>query len=92
MDDKTGGPAFPGKEFKTEKINDGIEGHPIYRTVKFMAYTPGMTLRDWFAGMALQGMMSNGFMPRAAKNELDEWNWAQASYRLADAMLKERES
>lgn len=51
----------------------------------------GMTLRDWFAGMALQGYLSSfagledaGF-PSSAKCAL-------LAYRIADAMLREREA
>jgi hypothetical protein len=45
----------------------------------------GMSLRDYFAAKAMQGMMAN------------TWNqnyeaWAKHAYMLADAMLKERES
>ncbi len=48
----------------------------------------GMTLRDWFAGQALAGLMTN---PRAAlpygKTEL---TIEEAAYMAADAMLIER--
>lgn len=45
----------------------------------------GMTLRDWFAGMALQGMYGN-----------DNWHHSSCedmtsdAYKMADAMLKAR--
>jgi hypothetical protein len=43
----------------------------------------GMTLRDYFAGKAMQGMLAN------------KWNqnydsWAQHAYMMADAMITER--
>jgi len=44
----------------------------------------GMTLRDWFAGQALQGILAgtrNGDKPA---------NWAKAAYLIADAMIKAR--
>ena len=43
----------------------------------------GMTLRDWFAGQALAGIISLG----------DNTNWdddANCAYRAADAMLEAR--
>lgn len=50
----------------------------------------GMTLRDWFAGQALAGILSTnarvywaGLDPAASA--------ATVSYRMADAMLKARE-
>ena len=50
--------------------------------------TQGMTLRDYFAAKAMQDFAIN----LGAKSD-DEWfdQAAQASYRLADAMLKARE-
>jgi len=46
----------------------------------------GMTLRDYFAAKALQGLLSN----RNAEAAIDEF--AAKSYRMADAMLKAREA
>jgi hypothetical protein len=43
----------------------------------------GMTLRDWFAGQALIGLLGEG---RWAEKIL-----AEHAYRTADAMLAERE-
>ena len=47
----------------------------------------GMSLRDWFAGQAIAGVMAN--------NEIDlesaDWSGCAAyAYELADAMLKAR--
>lgn len=53
--------------------------------------TPGMTLRDWFAGQALVGMVTSdrkskeGEDGNSARSRL-----ATASYRMADAMLEAR--
>ena len=43
----------------------------------------GMTLRDYFAAKAMQGMLANG--------ESGLQTLSQAAYILADAMLKARE-
>ena len=50
----------------------------------------GMTMRDYFAAKAMQGMLSangdaNGFL------EYEEKTVAKNAYKLADAMLKARE-
>lgn len=72
MDD--GGPAFPALEAIT---NTGAT------RVKH-----GMTLRDWFAGQALIGLMSDPGMRPA---NLDEFNhMALRLYQVANAMVKAR--
>jgi len=50
----------------------------------------GMTLRDYFAAKAMQGICahSGGASPVWAENNSDI---AEVSYELADAMLKARE-
>jgi hypothetical protein len=42
--------------------------------------TPGMELRDWFAGMVLQ----------ASCQENSEWEAARLAYAYADAMIEQR--
>jgi hypothetical protein len=44
----------------------------------------GMTLRDWYAGMAMQGMLAGREAP------LTPHEWATCAYALADAMIQER--
>jgi len=46
----------------------------------------GMTLRDYFAAKAMQGMMVEVEIPRASCNYI-----AKVAYEMADAMLKARE-
>jgi len=46
----------------------------------------GMTLRDYFAAKAMQGMYANGSFPTGIM--LDT---AKEAYEMADAMLKERD-
>ena len=54
--------------------------------------SPGMTLRDYFAGQALAGMLAHGtrYKPREGADR----NWhvaiADEAYELADAMLAAR--
>jgi hypothetical protein len=51
----------------------------------------GMTLRDWFAGQALAGLMANANMPFAPDYaECEPGQIADASYEIADAMLSAR--
>jgi hypothetical protein len=69
---KDGGPAFP------------INGH-IGSDGNFIELpTQGMTLRDYFAGQALAGMLAD---PSVGTTE----QTAECAYDMADAMLAARE-
>ena len=75
---KDGGPAFPVMEIGWDE--NVIPHRYVERVVG------GMSIRDWFAGMALQGQIIAD--QRAADNPEKAAEWAYAN---ADAMLKERE-
>ena len=67
-------------------INDGGPAFPFRHAVEDRVhYSPGMSLRDWYAGMAMQGMQGNPEYDRNTSSQL-----AQQSYVMADAMLKAR--
>lgn len=83
-----GGPAFP----HTELVQDicGPDGH-VNRHRVYPAM-PGMSLRDWFAGQALQQFANQRDYniwelkrSAAARAEI-----ATAAYNIADAMLAAR--
>lgn len=63
----TGGPAFPTAEF----IHDEV------------VHTGGMTLRDYFAAKAMQGLL-------AANVQASTERFAESAYKMADGMLKAR--
>jgi hypothetical protein len=68
---KDGGPAFPS-------VGEGFN-NPLYSA-------PGMSLRDWFAGQALAGLMAD------ENTEGFDWEFfARQSYAAADAMLSARQ-
>ena len=54
--------------------------------VKTGGYAKDITLRDHFAGLAMQGMLSSGNLPKSVSDE----ELADAAYTVADAMLEER--
>jgi hypothetical protein len=73
-----GGPAFPCHA--APAINGPMEH----------GFQPGMSLLDYFAAMALQGILSHGRLP-STMPELHKLHPAEAAYLMADAMLRERE-
>ncbi len=48
----------------------------------------GMTLRDYFAAKAMQGMFASGNLPQSVQDD----ELAFAAYNMADAMMKAREA
>ena len=81
-----GGSAFP--------VVEAIDSFPDSFDLHAVLSSPGMTLRDWFAGQALAGWMAgpsnthpgiDGPEGRGAQN-LARW-----SYAMADAMRAARE-
>lgn len=78
-----------------ESSKDGGPAFPVDPSTRVNA--PGMSLRDWFAGMALQGSLANNdFTSAVAKAVPDakkaNESFAIGAYALADAMLKAREA
>jgi hypothetical protein len=66
-----------GKKEMTKEEKEVIFGKPMMRD---------LTKREWFAGMALQGMLANASInvTNVYEEKISEW-----SFRQADAMLKE---
>jgi hypothetical protein len=50
-------------------------------------YRDGMTLRDYFAAQAMQGIMASGIYPTGII-----FDTAKEAYEMADAMMKAREA
>jgi len=78
----------------TEKINDGGPAFPVIlssENARDERISPivseGLTIRDWFAGMALQGFTAN----EQTCSEISNVETARLCYEVADAMLKARE-
>jgi len=79
-----GGPAFPSSE---ELVGVDSQG---YKTTGH-AVSHGMSLRDYIAVRALQGMIASD--PDYAKaDRTDRYTWATFAYAFAEAMLEVRKS
>ena len=66
----TSGPAFPS-------CSVAVGFDAVSRQV---IQTEGLTIRDWFAGQALIGLISSGIFTDANKE----------AYRIADSMIQQR--
>ena len=71
-----GGPAFPN-------VPDGAGD-------RWDNWDMGMTLRDYFAAKAMQGLLAGCPDDKAMRLEMNPKLWALASYNMADAMLAAR--
>lgn len=69
-----GGPVFPQYE------------KPIAPNVVEIGPQGGLTQRDWLAGLAMQGILSNGETTRGIGNP---YIVRKLSYEMADAMIVE---
>lgn len=78
MSTNNGGPAFP---FPASLYPDGSTHDPG---------DPGMSLRDYFAAKAMQGLMGRNWSECKVTDEELIAIWARSSYGMADAMMKER--
>ena len=79
MTNKTGGPAFPLHNHGTQTLG---------------MHLSGMTLRDYFAAKAMQGLIASPRMPAPAHHggtDVTDSMVADLAYKMADAMLKARE-
>ncbi len=72
MEPKDGGPAYPVSTWNNDTESREVMG--------------GMSLRDHFAGLAMQGLLANQDARLMTSTE-----YARIAYEHADAMLTERE-
>jgi hypothetical protein len=75
---KDGGPAFP------RPASEADRDCTVHRQV-------GMSLRDWFAGQALAGIIAAHANPAALSLPVRGASVSEDAYAFADAMLRVRE-
>ena len=78
---KTGGPAFPSGEQYRNGAGDLCGKSSLYE---------GMTLRDYFAAKAMQGILAHLENHMERFLDLHDEDIAKFAYRQADAMLEAR--
>ena len=82
-----GGSAFPRTGFYPHLRDHESHDALIEKMETLTQAESGMTLRDWFAGQALAGLIANEAIVKATSNPAER---AEAAYKAADAMLQER--
>lgn len=87
---KNGGPAFPLPFLLDESRNDGMGE---YVDAEDAGVPCGLTIRDYFAGQALAGLLANCYRRPDGEyaNSFHPNTIAHEAYVCADAMLKARE-
>jgi hypothetical protein len=70
------------------KTNTGGRAFPLVSDTYSAVRSEGMTLRDYFAAKAIQGMFASGNLPKSVQDD----ELASVAYEFADAMLKAREA
>jgi hypothetical protein len=78
---------------ETKKVDDGGSAFPDIRNAIDWKYQPGMTLRDYFAGMALQGILSNPTTSttklfKTSEGFMNSEMIAECAYEQADSMIR----
>ena len=78
-------------------MTEELENIPAFPCAAFgpsdgLIHQTGMTIRDWFAGMALQGIISSpaNILKQGVKADYSQKDIAWMAFLLADAMLKAR--
>ena len=83
----------------SDQINDGGQAFPMAYPESYSIKISGMSLRDWFAGMALQGILSKSLFPDSSGNKSINWSRTReysgrsasiVAYEIADAMIAAR--
>lgn len=74
------------------KPNEGGPAFPSFNLDEYSHVGGGMSLREFYAGMALQGMLCNGFQPNQVRenhSNTADFNYARAAVGMADALIRE---
>lgn len=80
-------PAYPSKNQKVSKDPGSAWTTVSFSGVPNSQVPPSISLRDYFAAAALQGLISSETMPLISEPKAIQSTWA---YEYADAMLKAR--
>lgn len=91
---KTGGSAFPALNFAFPALNFVVPKNLSDEGVQRLGETQGMSLRDYFAAKAMQGILAGPCAAPFLRDGVPVKEWGdvpQQAYEIADIMLAERE-
>ena len=71
-------------------MSERKDGGPAFPVPDDASDMPGMSLRDWFAGQVLGGVIAATKSDTREPNETHEQMFARRAYALADALLAAR--
>lgn len=74
--------------YPTESIVTLDSGHALLDDVKKKVYSQGLTKREYFAGLAMQGMLANRNIVESLTRTEIEWV-SEKSVILADALIEQ---
>ena len=66
---------------------------PFQRDIRYSPdfdYEPGMTLRQWYAGLAMQGLLTGGYASMVTTKNIKDIK--EVAFLMADEMLEGGES
>ena len=87
MDAKTLGDLYVGAQPGLPFVTDGISEHPLGVSGWMVQPQPGITLRQHFAGLAMQGILANRVYDPPRRDRLH--GMALDAVAAADALLAE---
>lgn len=90
--DKTGGPAFPGRKNDPDRVSVTATMPGVMAKCD-ESFEPGLTVRQWYAGMALQGILAKdggSYFSHKTEEGVVVFGGIQAeeAFRQADAMIE----
>ena len=83
---ETGGPAFPAGSVRTSRPAHDPGGNWV-ETDRVQPLHQGLTMRDYFAAKAMQGLLAQSCGTALGSDPI---HGAQYAYQMADAMLAAR--
>lgn len=73
-------------------MRESNDGGPAFPSTHPHGREEGMTLRDWFAGLAMQTLIRPDVTAEYTQEVFRTHKISEAAYKMADLMIQEREA